>query len=156
VLREGSNVFVSVANSCDFFPLQLIRDLNLVPFVYKGLEDLPPGRTSNIHAEAEAEIQKCLVFVVVLPLSARGKICDRVWGYTKLDILTRAGMKGFLYLPLVESIPISQDLALEFILPPYATIRNAPDCQSLYEMLKQDMLTLMKSQPTLGDYSSEA
>ena len=85
-LKEGSGIFVSVARRRDFSPLQLIQDLKLVPFVYKGLEELLPGRTSSIHLEAEADLQKCQVFVVVLPLSARGRVGDRVWGYKELDI----------------------------------------------------------------------
>jgi len=143
ILKEGSGVFVSVAKSCDFFPLQLIQDVKLVPFVYKGLEELLPGRASNIHVEARADLERCQVFVVVLPLTARGMVGDRVWGYTELDILTRAGMKGFLYLPLIEGLPESQDVCMESFLPPYATIRNAPDCQSLNEILRQDLLALM-------------
>jgi hypothetical protein len=145
VLKEGSGVFVSVARACDFFPLQLIQDLKLVPFVYKGLEPLEPGHTTHLHQEAESDLQNCQVFVVVMPLSARGRIGNLVWGYAELDLLTRAGMKGFLYLPLVESIPVSHDLAIEFILPPYAVVRNAPNCERLSEMLREDLRSLMAS-----------
>ena len=37
------------------------------------------------------------------------------------DLLTRAGMKGFLYLPLVENIPESKDASMDFFL---ATLRH--------------------------------
>ena len=143
-LEEGSKIFVSVAKACNFFPLVLIQKLKLVPFVYQGLEELPAGKTSNIHIEAKVDLQNCQVFVLVLPLSASGRIGKTAWGLAEFDLLTRAGMKGFLYLPLVESLPESKDESTDFFLPPYATIRNAPDCDSLNEMLKQDLLGLMK------------
>lgn len=143
-MEEGSKIFVSVANVCKFFPLVLIQQLKLVPFVYQGLEELPEGRTTNTHIEAQADLQNCQVFVLVLPLSASGRIAEIAWGFGEFDLLTRAGMKGFLYLPLVENIPESKVASMDFFLPPYATIRNAPDCESLNEMLKQDLLGLMK------------
>jgi hypothetical protein len=143
-LEEGSNIFVNVAKTCDFFPLVLIQELKLVPFVYQGLEELAQGLTSSIHIEAKTDLQKCQVFVLVLPLSARGRIGERAWGLAEFDLSTRAGMKGFLYFPLVENIPESKDVSMDFFLPPYATIRNAPDCESLNDMLKQDLLRLMR------------
>ena len=151
-MEEGSKIFVSIAKACDFFPLLLIQELKLVPFVYKGLEDLeglPPGQTTSVHIEAKADLQNCQVFVLVLPLSPRGKIGGRAWSLAEFDLLTRAGMKGFLYLPLVENIPESKDSSMDFFLPPYATIRNASDCESLNEILKHDLLCLMKAKPVI-------
>jgi len=145
-LMEGSGVFVSVAKAREFIPIALIEELKLVPYFYGGLYELPPGQTTNLHIEAEDDLERCQVFVLVMPLSPRGKLAERPWGCSQLDVQTRIGkIKGFLYLPLVESIPESEDISTEIILPPYAVIRNAPNCQSLNSILRQDLLSLMQT-----------
>ena len=128
-LEEGNKIFVSVAKVCNFFPLVLIQELKLVPFVYQGLEELPAGKTTNIHIEAKVDLQNCQVFVLVLPLSASGRIGKTAWGLAEFDLLTRAGMKGFLYLPLVESLPESKCMANQFAnCLPVSTNRSHRKC----------------------------
>ena len=47
-----------------------------------------------------------VVFSLVVPLSPRGRLERDIWGWTDLDLWTRSGRLGFLYLVLVEDFPI--------------------------------------------------
>ena len=144
-LKNGDAVFVSVAGVCDFSPYRVIEELGLVPFVYKGLQELPSGQTSNIHIEAGGDLQRCQAMVIVRPVSARGRVGHGVWGCAQLDVVTRAGLVGFLYLPLVESLKEDEEMPGEFVFPPYAFVRSAPDCKSLEQMLKSDLKALLEN-----------
>ncbi len=134
-LERGDGVCVSISASlpAEFWSgaLDLIAELGLTPYVYKGVSPPRGSITNNVYIEARRALEEsvALVTVVADPTGDRG---DN-FGIEELPRVVARGRAGFLYVVSPEEVAG----------PPGIITRRVRDGAEFVQVLRADLSALM-------------